>query len=75
MPAVRVDPRTVLVSTESALSGSAKALGLDARAASHDHRADLDRQVVRQLERAAEAGHQVVGVEAGGGLGVNWVPP
>jgi putative resolvase len=45
--------------------------GLYARVSSHDQRADLDRQVARLSERAAEAGMRVERVEAEVGPGTS----
>lgn len=70
VPAVRVNQRTVLVnpgSGEDAVGG----VGLYARVSSHDQRADLDRQVARLSEWAAQAGVPVVRVEAEVGSGMN----
>jgi putative resolvase len=64
---VRVNQRTVLVSPDAAAAG--QAYGLYARVSSHDQKADLDRQVARLSAWAANAGGQVVRVEAGGRVG------
>ena len=71
VPAVRVDSRSVLVSPEAALAPPATAFGLYARVCSHDQKSDLDRQVARLSTWAAQAGGQVVRVEAEIGSGMN----
>lgn len=71
VPAVRVNERTVLVSPDAAAGGAPAALGLYARVSSHDQRGDLDRQVARLAEWAAQAGHRVARVEAEVGSGMN----
>lgn len=71
VPAVRVNQRTILVSPDAALSAPTETIGLYARVSSHDQRADLDRQVARLSEWAAQTGQQVVRVEAEVGSGVN----
>ena len=70
VPAVRVNQRTILVSPEAAMSTPTEALGLYARVSSHDQREDLDRQVARLTEWAAETGQPVVRVEAEVGSGM-----
>ena len=71
VPAVRVNQRTVLVSPGAAIEPAAAAYGLYARVSSHDQREDLDRQVARLTAWAADAGGQVVRVEAEVGSGMN----
>ena len=71
VPAVRVNQRTILVSPEAAMSTPTEALGLYARVSSHDQREDLDRQVARLTEWAAETGQPVVRVEAEVGSGMS----
>ncbi len=71
VPAVRVNARTVLISTETIRDTDRQALGLYARVSSHDQRGDLDRQVARLSEWAAKEGHVVVRVEAEVGSGMN----
>jgi len=71
VPAVRVNQRTVLVSPDAATEPAAVAYGLYARVSSHDQREDLDRQVARLTTWAADAGGQVVRVEAEVGSGMN----
>lgn len=71
MPAVRVNSRSVLVSPDAAAPGLVAAFGLYARVSSHDQKADLDRQVARLSAWAAQAGGQVVRVEAEVGSGTN----
>jgi putative resolvase len=63
VPATRVGPRTILVNVEAAGSGAASAtgVGLYARVSSHDQKSDLQRQVARLSEWAAQAGLRVVG--------------
>jgi putative resolvase len=70
VPAVRVNQRTVLVNPDlgDAVVGG---VGLYARVSSHDQKADLDRQLARLTEWAADAGGQVVRVEAEVGSGMN----
>ncbi|MDA8310193.1 MAG: hypothetical protein M0Z46_06195 [Actinomycetota bacterium] len=53
MPTIRVNRRTILVSPDAVLSTRGETLGLDARVSSHNHWADLDRQVARLTEWAA----------------------
>ena len=70
VPAVRVNQRTVLVnpgSSEAPVGG----VGLYARVSSHDQRADLDRQVARLSEWAAQGNAPVVRVEAEVGSAMN----
>jgi putative resolvase len=67
VPAVRVNQRTVLVSPDTA----AAAYGLYARVSSHDQKPDLGRRVARLTAWAADAGGQVVRVEAEVGSGMN----
>ena len=71
VPAVRVNSRSVLVSPDSAAGAPVAAFGLYARVSSHDQKSDLDRQVSRLSRWAAEAGGQVVRVEAEVGSGMN----
>lgn len=71
VPAVRVNSRSVLVSPDSPSGESLVAFGLYARVSSHDQKADLDRQVARLSGWAAQAGGQVVRVEAEVGSGMN----
>lgn len=69
--AVRVNQRTVLVSPDAPTEPAAAAYGLYARVSSHDQREDLDRQVARLAAWAADAGGQVVRVEAEVGSGMS----
>lgn len=71
VPAVRVNSRSVLVSPDAALAKSTGGLGLYARVSSHDQKADLERQVSRLAEWAANAGQRVVRVEAEVGSGMS----
>ena len=71
VPAVRVGPRTVLVSPESATARAADGFGLYARVSSHDQEADLDRQMARLSGWASQAGARVVRVEAEVGSGMS----
>jgi len=64
VPAVRVNSRSVVVSPEAAFAPAAASFGLYARVSSHDQKSDLDRQVARLSTWAAQAGGQVVRVEA-----------
>lgn len=71
VPAVRVNSRSVLVSPEAAIATPTSTFGLYARVSSHDQKSDLDRQVARLSTWAAQAGGQVVRVEAEVGSGMN----
>lgn len=71
VPAVRVNSRSVLVSPDAALAKSTGGLGLYARVSSHDQKADLERQVSRLAEWAANASQRVVRVEAEVGSGMS----
>jgi putative resolvase len=72
VPAVRVNQRTVLVNPDAAEVGDVVGgVGLYARVSSHDQRDDLDRQVARLSQWAAQAGSAVVRVEAEVGSGMN----
>lgn len=71
VPAVRVNQRTVLVCPDAPTEPAAVAYGLYARVSSRDQREDLDRQVARLTTWAADAGGQVVRVEAEVGSGMN----
>lgn len=70
VPAVRVNQRTVLVSPDAPAEPAA-APGLYARVSSHDQGEDLDRQVARLTTWTADAGGQVVRLEAEVGSGMN----
>lgn len=70
VPAVRINSRSVLVSPD-APTQAPTAFGLYARVSSHDQKDDLDRQVARLTSWAADAGGQVVRVEAEVGSGMN----
>ena len=74
VPAVRVNQRTVLVNPGSS-EAPAGGVGLYARVSSDDQRADLDRQVARLREWAAQGNAPVVRVEAEVGSGMNGAPP
>lgn len=72
MPAQRVGPRTILVNIDAATASEAiGGLGLYARVSSHDHKADLERQIARLSAWAAKAGHRVVRVESEIGSGMD----
>lgn len=71
VPAVRVNSRSVLVSPDAPTQSATNAYGLYARVSSHDQKDDLDRQVARLTSWAADAGGQVVRVEAEVGSGMN----
>jgi putative resolvase len=71
VPAVRVNQRTVLVNPDVAGGAVVVGVGLYARVSSHDQRDDLDRQVSRLSEWAAQSGSAVVRVEAEVGSGMN----
>lgn len=73
VPARQVSARMILV--EEPAAGSEPGAGLYARVSSHDQRADLDRQVARLTDWAAQAGHRVVRVEAEVGSGMNGSRP
>jgi putative resolvase len=65
VPAERVGPRTILVNIDANTSRSVTGgVGLYARVSSHDQKADLERQIARLAEWAAQAGHTVVRVES-----------
>jgi len=75
VPARKVG-RLILVSPDAAaLAVPAEAAGLYARVSSHDQKADLDRQVARLSEWAAQAGLPVMRVEAEVGSGMNGARP
>ena len=74
VPAIQTDTGVILVQVDH-LPVSAGKLGLYARVSSHDQRADLDRQVARLTEWAANAGQPVVRVEAEVGSGMNGARP
>jgi len=69
VPARQVSARMILVDepTTKAVGG----IGLYARVSSHDQKADLDRQVARLTEWAAQTGQPVERVEAEVGSGMN----
>ena len=71
VPAQRVGPRTILVDVDAPKSPQHGGVGLYARVSSHDQKADLDRQVARLSEWAAQAGMVVARVEAEVGSGMN----
>jgi putative resolvase len=72
VPAVRVNQRTVLVNPDAPEGGEVVGgVGLYARVSSHDQRDDLDRQVARLSQWAAQAGSAVVRVESEVGSGMN----
>lgn len=71
VPAVRVNSRSVLVAPDAVMAPAQGGTGLYARVSCHDQRADLDRQVARLTSWAADAGGQVVRVEAEVGSGMN----
>lgn len=70
VPAVRINSRSVLVSPDAPAQAPA-AFGLYARVSSHDQKDDLDRQVARLMSWAADAGGEVIRVEAEVGSGMN----
>ena len=69
----QVSARMILV--EEPPVTAAGGAGLYARVSRHDQRADLDRQVARLTEWAAQAGQEVVRVEAEVGSGMNGARP
>lgn len=72
VPAVRINSRSILVSPDAVLAANKTGgAGLYARVSSHDQKADLDRQVARLSAWAAQAGLEVVRVEAEVGSGMN----
>lgn len=76
VPAQRVGPRTILVNVGvNAAFEAIGGLGLYARVASHDEKTDLERQVARLSQWAAQAGRRVVRVEAEIASGVNGARP
>lgn len=65
VPAERVGPRTILVNVEANTApGAVAGIGLYARVSCDDRKADLERQVARLAQWAAQAGHRVVRVES-----------
>ncbi len=71
VPAQKVG-RLILVSPDTAAGPSPRGgAGLYARVSSHDHRADLDRQVAPLPAWAVQAGLPIVGVEAEVGSGMD----
>jgi putative resolvase len=70
VPAVQTVTGTILVQSE-VVAPDVDGVGLYARVSSHDQRKDLDHQVARLSEWAAEAGASVVRVEAEVGSGMN----
>jgi putative resolvase len=75
VPAQKVG-RLILVSPDTAAAAApAPAAGLYARVSSHDQKTDLDRQVARLSQWAAQAGLPVVRVEAEIGSGMNGARP
>lgn len=73
VPARKVGPRTILVDT--AVGDSAGAAGIYARVSSPDQREDLERQVARISDWAAQAGSRVVRIESEVGSGMNGARP
>jgi putative resolvase len=73
VPARQVSARMILV--EEPPVAVVGGVGLYARVSSHEKRADLDRQVARLAEWAAQAGQKVVRLEAEVGSGVNGARP
>ncbi|MFE6554582.1 IS607 family transposase [Streptomyces sp. NPDC057746] len=72
VPAKRVGPRTILVSVgANAAPEAVGGIGLYARVSSHDHKADLERQVARLSQWAVRAGRRVVRVESEIGSGIS----
>ena len=76
VPAQRVGPRTILVNVGvNTVPEAIGGLGLYARVSSHDQKTDLERQVARLSQWAAQAGHRVVRVEAEIASGMNGARP
>ncbi len=72
VPVVRINSRSILVAPDAVLAANKTGgVGLYARVSSHDQKADLDRQVARLSAWAAQAGLEVVRVEAEVGSGMN----
>jgi len=72
VPVVRINSRSILVAPDAVLAANKTGgAGLYARVSSHDQKADLDRQVARLSAWAAQAGLEVVRVEAEVGSGMN----
>jgi putative resolvase len=71
VPAVRVGPRTILVSPQAPPAAQAGGVGLYARVSSHDQRGELERQVARLTSWAERAQVPVVRVEAEVGSGMD----
>jgi putative resolvase len=63
-PAVRMNERTVLLNPDVVAEGAVGGVGLYARVSSPDQRDDLDRQVPRLSECAANGAAAVVRAEA-----------
>jgi putative resolvase len=72
VPARRVGPRTILVETTVQLS---ERVALYARVSSHDQRQDLERQLGRLVEWAAQRGLQVTQTVSEVGSGMNGSRP
>ncbi|MEV0353543.1 IS607 family transposase [Nonomuraea sp. NPDC050680] len=72
VPAERVQ-RTILVNIEANSSSPSVTggVGLYARVSSHDQKSDLERQVSRLAQWAAQGGHRVVRIESETGSGMN----
>ncbi|MER5840743.1 IS607 family transposase [Streptomyces prasinus] len=76
VPAQRVGPRTILVNVGgNAALEAIGGLGLYARVSSHDQKTDLERQVTRLSQWAAQAGRRVVRVETEIASGMNGARP
>ena len=66
-----MNQRTVLVSPDAPVPEPVSHFGLYARVSCHDQQAGLDRQMARLTAWAADAGGQVIRVEAGVGSGMD----
>jgi putative resolvase len=71
VPVVRVNRRTVLVSSDAPDWFRRATYGLYARVSWHGQRDDLDRRVARLTRWAADVGGQVVWVESEVGSGMD----
>src|SRR5467141_3885928 len=74
VPARQVNARVILVDDAASANRAApelSAVGLSARVSSHDQRSDLDRQIARLSEWAAQGNAPVVRVEAEVGSAMN----
>jgi putative resolvase len=71
VPAVRVQPRTILVNADAPAAADAGRVGLHARVSPHDQRVNPERQAAQLRRRAQSAGVPVVRMETEVGSGRN----